>query len=64
MPTSSRNLGCPTRPVKTENVTGTEKRTTRQTAPRVDEDIDPYARGYRFCFMGAYVRPEPIQKAY
>ena len=29
-----------------------------------DEGIDPYARGYHFRIMGAYVRPEPIQKAY
>ena len=63
MPASSRNLGCPARPVKTGNVTDTEKTNRPVDGPRVDEGIDPYAREYRFCFMGAYVRPEPIQKA-
>ena len=52
MPTSSRNLGHPARPVKTENVTGTEKTNRPVDGLRVDEGIDPYARGYRFRIIG------------
>ena len=64
MPTSSRNLGRSARPVKSGIVTGTEKTNRPVDGPRVDEGIDPYAKGYRFRFIGAYACPEPIQKAY